>query len=135
MTMPYRVSGSNCYCNRLMVKAQVSALDEALGNVTAALRTAGMWDNTVLVFMGDNGGPTFEGHSNYPLRGGTFEHPHPHPHPHPHAFNKLPRTIPFFLSAEKLCVCVNSNESNHLCIIMHTHTHTLPEFHRQAKLF
>jgi len=31
-----------------------------------------MWDNTVLVFMGDNGGPTFEGHSNYPLRGGKL---------------------------------------------------------------
>ena len=67
-----------------MVKAQVSALDEALGNVTAALRTAGMWDNTVLVFMGDNGGPTFEGHSNYPLRGGMLR-PHTRTPAHHHS--------------------------------------------------
>ena len=28
----------------------VSALDQALGNITAALRGAGLWNNTVLVF-------------------------------------------------------------------------------------
>jgi arylsulfatase B len=44
-------------------------LDYGLGNLTAALRAAGMWDNTVLILVSDNGGPL--GHSNnFPLRGG-----------------------------------------------------------------
>eukprot|EP01043_Picozoa_sp_COSAG02_P053435 COSAG02_NODE_5897_length_3954_cov_1.799274_3_plen_781_part_00 len=64
--------GGACYCNRLIVKAQVSALDEGLRNLTRALQTAGLWNNSVLVFQGDNGGPTFEGHSNTPLRGGKL---------------------------------------------------------------
>ena len=38
----------------------------------AALRDSGMWDNSVLVFMGDNGGPNDGGHSNAPLRGGKL---------------------------------------------------------------
>lgn len=62
----------NCFCNRLVVKAQVSALSEGVGNITDALKKRGMWNNTVLVFMGDNGGPTFEAHSNSPLRGGKL---------------------------------------------------------------
>ena len=33
---------------------------------------AGMWENTIFVVMGDNGGPTFEAHSNTPLRGGKL---------------------------------------------------------------
>jgi hypothetical protein len=31
-----------------------------------------MWENTVLVFMGDNGGPVDGAHSNFPLRGGKL---------------------------------------------------------------
>jgi arylsulfatase A-like enzyme len=65
--------GANCYCNRLIVKAQVSALDDAVANLTNALKAhPGVWENTVLVFQGDNGGPTFEAHSNAPLRGGKL---------------------------------------------------------------
>ena len=65
-------SGQNCYCNRLIVKAQVSALDDAVLNLTTALKARGIWDKSVFVFQGDNGGPTFEGHSNTPLRGGKL---------------------------------------------------------------
>jgi hypothetical protein len=41
--------GLSCVCNRLIVKAQVSALSEGVGNITAALRAAGLWETTVLV--------------------------------------------------------------------------------------
>jgi hypothetical protein len=51
-TNPKGVSGLNCFCNRLIVKAQVSALDEAVKNLTAALTAHGLWDNNVLVFQG-----------------------------------------------------------------------------------
>merc|ERR1719503_232407 len=38
------------------------------------MKDAGMWENTLLVFMADNGGPVYEpgGQSNYPLKGGKF---------------------------------------------------------------
>lgn len=52
-----------------------SVIDEAIGNVTAALKSKGMWENTVLVVSSDNGGPAFSDQaaaSNYPLRGGKY---------------------------------------------------------------
>tara|TARA_B110000208_G_scaffold60322_1_gene78553 strand:- start:267 stop:2114 length:1848 start_codon:yes stop_codon:yes gene_type:complete len=64
--------GIACLCNRLLVKAQVSALSEAVGNITAALKRQGMWENTILIFQGDNGGPVDGAHSNTPLRGGKL---------------------------------------------------------------
>lgn len=53
--------------------AMVEALDTAVGTVLDALRKNGVADNTVVVFLSDNGGlSTSEGHntSNRPLRGG-----------------------------------------------------------------
>ncbi|XP_053373795.1 arylsulfatase B-like [Mercenaria mercenaria] len=47
----------------------VSALDEAIGNVTKALFERGLINDTLIIFTADNGGiPTASG-NNYPLRG------------------------------------------------------------------
>jgi len=50
----------------------VSALDDAIGNVTAALSAKGLLDNSVIIFSTDNGGPAngFDmNHAcNWPLR-------------------------------------------------------------------
>ena len=51
----------------------VSQVDETLANVTAALKSAAMWDETLLVMAGDNGSPVCgwgAAGSNAPLRGG-----------------------------------------------------------------
>ena len=54
--------------------AMVSAMDEGIGNITTALETAGLADNTIIVFSSDNGANVgCVGHvtaSNYPYRGG-----------------------------------------------------------------
>lgn len=50
----------------------VAALDDAVGNVTAALDAKGLLDNTLIIFSTDNGGPAsgFDmNHAcNWPLR-------------------------------------------------------------------
>jgi arylsulfatase B/arylsulfatase I/J len=54
---------------RRNLSAMVSALDEAAGNVTAALKRHGLWEKTLFIFSTDNGGPLPIA-SNFPLRGG-----------------------------------------------------------------
>ena len=58
--------------------AVVDAMDQAIGQVLAALDATGQADNTIVWFLSDNGGATYAsgGAYNYPLRGGkgeTFE--------------------------------------------------------------
>ena len=48
----------------------ISALDDALGALIESLTSAGMINDTIIVFSSDNGGqPTAGGASNVPLRG------------------------------------------------------------------
>jgi arylsulfatase A-like enzyme len=58
--------------------SMLQVLDSGVANVTAALKTRGMWNDTLLLVSSDNGGPSFInaksalGHypgNNYPLRG------------------------------------------------------------------
>jgi arylsulfatase A-like enzyme len=54
--------------------AMLSAMDDGIGRTMDAIRTSGLDENTLVVFMNDNGGPTMagttiNGASNAPLRG------------------------------------------------------------------
>jgi arylsulfatase A-like enzyme len=53
--------------------AVLSAMDDAVGRIAGSLRTRKLEENTLLIFLNDNGGPMspafWNGSSNFPLRG------------------------------------------------------------------
>ncbi len=58
-----------------IMNGMATVSDSVLGNLTDALKARGMWENTLLLHVSDNGGPAgrlSSGHSgnNWPLRGG-----------------------------------------------------------------
>lgn len=59
---------------RQTICAMAAIADEAIANVTAAMRRRGLWERSHLVLLSDNGGPTNgnEGtqSNNFPMRGG-----------------------------------------------------------------
>ena len=60
---------------RSVVQSMVNLLDVIVGNVTRKLKERGLWDNTLVVFTGDNGGCqalNICGGNSHPLRGGKF---------------------------------------------------------------
>jgi arylsulfatase A-like enzyme len=50
--------------------AMLSMLDKSVGRVLQSLRDSGLENNTLVVFLGDNGAPPKNGSRNTPLRGG-----------------------------------------------------------------
>ena len=60
--------------HRRLFAAMLAHLDDSVGRVLAHLRATGLAENTLVVFLSDNGGPTKELTSrNAPLRGGKGE--------------------------------------------------------------
>ena len=57
---------------RTAYEAMALSVDDGVGRVVEALRTARMWSRSLLVFTSDNGGARIRGGSNLPLRGGKY---------------------------------------------------------------
>lgn len=57
---------------QITINGMTTFLDESVGNVTRALKSAGMWERTLLVYSADNGGYLHQGGDDAPLRGGKF---------------------------------------------------------------
>jgi arylsulfatase B len=62
------------YANRQKYAAMVYYMDTVVGQLVGALKDRQMWDNTLLLFFSDNGGPLYDPGSgnNWPLRGGKY---------------------------------------------------------------
>lgn len=60
--------------NRRLYAAMTLYLDDTIGAVVQEMKDQGMWDNTLVIFTSDNGGPIYEPGSanNYPLKGGKY---------------------------------------------------------------
>lgn len=55
---------------RAKLAALIEHMDDGIGKVIQTLRAKGLYDNTLIVFVSDNGGKLFDGASNGPLRSG-----------------------------------------------------------------
>ena len=53
--------------------AQNLMLDEAIANLTCALKSHGLYNNTILVVAGDNGGEGIVNGTSYPFRGNKYD--------------------------------------------------------------
>eukprot|EP00929_Paragymnodinium_shiwhaense_P063096 TRINITY_DN31542_c0_g1_i1.p1 TRINITY_DN31542_c0_g1~~TRINITY_DN31542_c0_g1_i1.p1 ORF type:complete len:692 (-),score=111.43 TRINITY_DN31542_c0_g1_i1:217-2238(-) len=60
--------------NRRLYAAMVLYMDAAIGEAVSALKKKGMYDDTLIIFTSDNGGPVYEpgAANNHPLQGGKY---------------------------------------------------------------
>ncbi len=54
---------------RQMYSAMVTSLDDGVKTIVEALKRKGIFSNTLIIFLSDNGGDVDRGGSNFPLRG------------------------------------------------------------------
>jgi arylsulfatase A-like enzyme len=59
--------------DRNTLLAMGKRMDDAIGSVVAKLKHTGVWENTLLFFISDNGGPLAQTANNTPLRGGKHQ--------------------------------------------------------------
>ncbi|CAE7326290.1 Arsb [Symbiodinium sp. KB8] len=74
---PYIFPGSSAsdFKCRQQYHSMVNLLDDNLRNITDALKRRGVWNETLMVFSSDNGGPIVlpeSGSNNHPLRGSKY---------------------------------------------------------------
>ncbi|MCB0501720.1 MAG: sulfatase-like hydrolase/transferase [Bacteroidetes bacterium] len=59
--------------NKRVYYSMISALDDAIGEINAAIKEAGIEENTIVYFLSDNGGASYTGATdNGPLKGGKL---------------------------------------------------------------
>jgi arylsulfatase I/J len=60
--------------NRRLLSAMLLYMDDVVGELVEALKAKKLWDNTLLIMMGDNGGAVYEpgAGNNHPLRGAKY---------------------------------------------------------------
>lgn len=59
--------------NKRVYYAMIHALDEAVGNISKKVADLGLSENTIIIFLSDNGGATYtHAADNSPLKGGKF---------------------------------------------------------------
>ncbi len=59
--------------NKRVYYAMIASLDEAVGSILRTLEETGVADNTLVIFLSDNGGATYtKATENAPLKGGKF---------------------------------------------------------------
>ena len=66
-----RFNTGNTSRNTLLAMGKV--MDDAIGKVIAKLKSEGVWENTLLFFISDNGGPLAQTAVNAPFRGGKHQ--------------------------------------------------------------
>mmetsp|Transcript_94667 Transcript_94667/g.203224 ORF Transcript_94667/g.203224 Transcript_94667/m.203224 type:complete len:711 (+) Transcript_94667:54-2186(+) len=63
-----------CSSQRKLYAAMVLFMDDAVGQLVTKLKQTALWDNTLVIFAADNGGPIYEpaAANNFPLKGGKY---------------------------------------------------------------
>jgi hypothetical protein len=76
-TQPYMHKPNPLSCPRQTMCGMIAAMDDGLGQLVDHWRSAKgetFWNNTIILFLSDNGGPVYPGaaNKNLPLRGGKL---------------------------------------------------------------
>ena len=66
----FNTSDVNAYHCRSTYQSMANLMDIIIGNITTLLKDNNLWDDTLLIFTGDNGGPENNktAANNHPLR-------------------------------------------------------------------